>query len=285
MKTLQLLQQSLKNIILLTLGSFFCALAVKGILIPKGFANSGATGLSMIVYELFPAIDLGFIYIALNIPLFIVAYTHVGRRFFIYSLVGMIIFSFFLSYLQIEIPVYDNILAAMLAGILSGAGTGIMLRSMGSAGGGDILSVILLQRYSIRLGSTILALNIVVLGLALWVFSLEAVLYTVIVIYVSSRIINLVVTGFSQRKAIMIVSEKWQEINQEILSDLRKGVTVIPAKGGYSGKDENILYAVINFRQVGHMKRIIKEIDPDAFVVVTDTMEVINYRIGNQPHW
>lgn len=285
MKTIHLVWKSVKNIILLSVGSFFCALAVNGILIPKGFASSGITGLSLIAYKIFPAIDLSVIYIGLNIPLFIVAYSHVGRRFFTYSLIGMIIFSFSLSVLQVEIPVHDNILAAMLAGILGGTGAGIMLRSMGSAGGADILSVILLQRYSIRLGSTVLALNIIVLILALWVFSLEAVLYTVIVIYVSSQLLNLVVTGFSQRKAVMIISEKWQELNREILTDLHKGVTVIPAKGGYSGKDENILYAVINFRQVGHIKRVIKEIDPNAFVVVTDTMEVINYRIGNQPHW
>ena len=278
-------RQILWNFFLLSAGSLICALAVNGILVPKGFANSGITGLAMLFYELFPGLKLGLIYILINVPLFIVAYMNVGKRFFLYSLMGMVIFSIALYCVHFEIPVHDNILAAMLAGILNGTGAGIMLRSMGSAGGADILSVILLHRYSVRLGSTVLGLNIVVLTLANWILSLEAVLYTVIVIYVSAKLLNIVVTGFSQRKAVIIISEKWQEIKREILTDLRKGVTIIPAIGGYSGKEEHLLYAVINFRQIGHIKRLIKKIDPNAFVVVNETLEVVNYRIGNQPHW
>ena len=278
-------RQILWNFLLLTLGSIICAAAVNGILVPKGFANSGITGLAMLLFDVFPGVKLGLIYILLNVPMFIFAFLNVGKRFFLYSLMGMVIFSTALYFVHIQIPVHDNILAAMLAGLLNGTGAGIMLRSMGSAGGTDIMSVILLQRYSIRLGSTVLAINIVVLLLANWVLSLEAVLYTVIVIYVSSKLLNIVVTGFSQRKSVLIISEKWQELKQEILTDLHKGVTIIPAVGGYTGKEEHLLYAVINFRQIGHIKRLIREIDPNAFVVVNETLEVINYRMGNQPHW
>ncbi|HET98077.1 MAG TPA: YitT family protein, partial [Desulfurivibrio alkaliphilus] len=161
----------------------------------------------------------------------------------------------------------------------------ITLRSQGSAGGADILSVMLMMRFSIPLGSTLLALNVLVLTLTALIFSLDSALYTLIQLYVAAKLVNLVVTGLSQRKAVMIISKHWPEINREILRDLRRGTTVIPARGGYSGSEENMLYAVVNFRDIGPLKRTIRAIDPDAFVVVTDTMEVMNYRIGNQPHW
>lgn len=83
----------------------------------------------------------------------------------------------------------------------------------------------------------------------------------------------------------MIISKQWEEIAREILKDINKGVTIIPGKGGYTQKDEKILYIVVSIRQVGRIKKTILEIDPDAFIVISDTREVVNYRIGNQPHW
>lgn len=279
------LRQVLVNLLLLSVGGVGCAVAINGIIIPHEFAASGITGLALIIKELFPALDVGMIYFLINIPLFLGAMMAVGRRFFFYSLAGTVIFSLALVLVQVDLRVEDEILASILAGIIIGIGGGITLRSQGSAGGGDILSVMLLKRFSISLGSSLLALNVVVLGLTAVVFSIDAALYTLIQIYVAANLINLVVTGLSQRKAVMIISKHWPEINREILLDLRRGTTVIPARGGFSGSEENMLYAVVDFREIGPLKNMIRSIDPDAFVVVTDTMEVMNYRIGNQPHW
>ena len=97
--------------------------------------------------------------------------------------------------------------------------------------------------------------------------------------------LNLVVTGLSQRKAVMIISMHWAEINREIISKLPRGVTVVTGKGGYSGKETQIIYTVITLQELGRLKRIIRGIDPNPFVVITETLEVMGYRIGNQPHW
>jgi len=279
------LRQVLINLLLMTIGGVICALAVNGVIIPHDFAAGAITGLAVISNELFPPLDIGLIYFLINVPLFLGAYMAVGRRFFIYSLAGTVIFSLALALVKVDLAVENDILAAMFAGILMGLGAGVTLRSQGSAGGADILSVMLMKRFSIPLGTTLLALNVVVLSLAAVVFSLDSALYTLIQIYVAAKLVNLVVTGLSQRKAVMIISKHWPEINREILRDLRRGTTVIPARGGYSGSEENMLYAVVNFREIGELKAMIRNIDPDAFVVVTDTMEVMNYRIGNQPHW
>jgi uncharacterized membrane-anchored protein YitT (DUF2179 family) len=110
-------------------------------------------------------------------------------------------------------------------------------------------------------------------------------LYTLIFLYVSSYIVNLVVTGLSQRKAVYIVSPQWQKITQEIQEKIQRGVTIIEGRGAYTGREEQILYTVITFRELSRLKQLIRDVDPDAFVVVTSTLEVMGHRIGTQPHW
>lgn len=279
------LKQVAVNMLLISVGGVFCALAVNGIIIPHEFAASAVTGLTVIINVLVPETDVGVIYFLINIPLFIGAFMAVGKRFFFYSMAGTMVFSLALALVKVDLAVENEILAAVFAGILMGLGAGITLRSQGSAGGADILSVMLMKRFSIPLGSSLLALNVVVLALAAVVFSIDSALYTLIQIYVGAKLVNLVVTGLSQRKAVTIISKHWPEINREILRDLRRGTTIIQARGGFSGSEEHMLYAVVNLREIGQLKATIRNIDPDAFVVVTDTLEVMNYRIGNQPHW
>ena len=159
------------------------------------------------------------------------------------------------------------------------------MRSLGSAGGLDILSIILMKRFSIRLGSSILAFNALVLAAGAVLFSPEMAIYTLVYLYVNSSMVNLVVSGLSQRKAVYIISPQWEKISRDIQDKIQRGVTIIRGRGGYTGADEQILYTVITFRELAPLKRLISDIDHDAFVVVTDTLEVMGQRIGNQPHW
>jgi len=273
------------NLGLISLGSAICAVAINGILIPREFLSGGFTGAALVIRYLLPALPLGGIYLVLNIPLFALGWKFVGLRFFFYSIAGMIILSGALEVIKVTLPIQDKLLSVLLAGIITGAGSGIILRSLGSAGGTDILSVILLKRYSVRLGTTILAFNSIIMITASILFSLERALYTLIYLYVSSYVINLVVTGLSQRKAVHIISPQWEEISHEINEKIRRGVTITRGRGGYTGREVQILYAVVNFRELSRLKQVIRRVDPDAFVVVTDTLEVMGHSIGNQPHW
>ncbi len=277
--------QILWNLGLITGGSIICAVAINGILIPKGFVSGGVTGLALVVHYLIPQLSVGLLYLLLNIPLFALGWKYVGRRFFLYSLVGTLIFSLAVEWVSFPVPIQDKILAALLAGIIMGIGTGIVLRSAGSSGGTDILSVLILMRFSFRLGNTVLAFNSAVLCMTALLLSLESALYTLVFIYVTARMMDLVITGLSQRKAVTIISRSQEEIVKSILKELDRGVTVIEGRGGYSGQANNIVYTVITFRELSRIKRLIQAIDPDAFVVVTDTTEVMGHRIGNQPHW
>jgi uncharacterized membrane-anchored protein YitT (DUF2179 family) len=273
------------DLALITAGSLLCAVAINGILIPQQFLVGGITGLALLIHFMWPALPMGMIYFILNVPIYALGWRYVGRRFFLYSVAGLFIFSGALELIDIKIPVEDRFLSVLLAGIITGIGSGIILRSHGSAGGLDILSIIVMKRYSVRLGSTILAFNAVLLTGVAFVFSIEATLYALIFIFVSSRLVDLVVTGLSQRKLVMIISANWQEIEQAILQRINRGVTRVHGEGGYTHRPGNILYSVVTFQELSRLKTIIREIDPNAFVVVTDTLEVMGLRIGNQPHW
>jgi len=283
--TVRFTGQVLRNLVLMTLGSLLCAVAVNGILIPHQFFGAGFTGISLVIHYLAPSLPIAVLYFILNVPLFALGWMYVGRRFFLYSIAGMLIFSGALAFTHVSLPVYDKLLSALLAGIIVGTGSGIILRSLGSGGGLDILSVILMKRFSIRLGTSVLAFNAFVLAAGAILFSLEMALYTLIFLFGSSYMVNLVVTGLSQRKAVFIISPQWEEISQEIMEKIQRGVTIIGGRGGYTGREEQILYTVITFRELSRLKQLISVIDPDAFVVVTDTLEVMGHRIGTQPHW
>jgi uncharacterized membrane-anchored protein YitT (DUF2179 family) len=278
-------RQLVADILLIAGGCVLCAIAINGILVPQHFVTGGITGIALIVQQIIPQLELALIYALLNIPLFALAWMAVGRRFFFYSLIGVLTLSVAIATVHVPIELADPMLSALLAGLILGAGAGLTLRSSGSQGGIDILSVMLLKRFSISIGTTILTVNGIVLLLVSFYYSIEALLYTLIVLFVSAKMANLVITGLSQRKSVFIISGQWRAISAEILKDIRRGVTIIKGQGGYSGVEEHILYSVIPISEIGQLKRLVNSLDPDAFVVISDTMEVINYRIGNQPHW
>lgn len=273
------------NLFLIAAGSVICAWAINGILVPHQFLSGGITGAALIVHYRFPGIPMGALYFMLNIPLYFLGWRYIGRRFFWYSVAGLFIFSAAVELVRAGNPLQDRYLAALLAGLVFGSGCGLILKSVGSAGGTDILSIMLFKRYGIRLGTTVLMFNSVVLLISLLMFALESVLFTLIFMFVSTRVVDLVVTGLSQRKAVMIISKQWREMADVIKSDLNRGVTVLHGEGGFSGESERILYTVVTFQELGRLKRRIRQIDPNPFVVVTDTLEVMGLRIGNQPHW
>jgi len=277
--------QVLRNLFLMAAGSMLCAIAVNGILIPQQFFGAGFTGLSLVIHYLVPSFPVAFIYLVLNIPLFALGWMYVGRRFFLYSIAGMLIFTGALAWTHVSLPVYDKILNALLAGIIMGIGSGIILRSLGSGGGLDILSVILVKRFSVRLGDTILGFNSLILVAGAVLFSLEGAIYTLIYLYVNSRMVNVVVTGLSQRKAVFIISPEWERISHEIMEKIQRGVTILKGRGGYTGRDIQVLYTVIAMQELPRLKDLVRNIDPEVFVVVSDTLEVMGTRIGNQPHW
>ncbi|MCF8047117.1 MAG: YitT family protein [Desulfarculaceae bacterium] len=277
--------RAILNLALILGGNLCTAVAVNGILVPQGLLSGGFTGMSILLYYLPPHLPVSLWYLILNVPIFALGWRLVGRRFFYWSLAGMGLLTISLELVKVPVLLQDPVAGVLLAGILFGAGTGMVLKSQGSAGGLDILSVILIQRFSVRLGTTMLAANVVVLGMGALLFPLTKIIYTLAMIFVAAQVTNLVFSGLSQRKAVTIVSHRWQDIAQAIISDTRSGATLIPARGAFSGQEEPMVYTVVNLRELGRLKALVNALDPDAFMVVSDTLEVSGQRIGRATHW
>lgn len=276
------LDKALLTLVSVIAGGWIIAFSVNGILVPHAFAASGFTGLSLILHYLVPNVDNAWFYLLLNIPMFIAAWFFVSRMFFMFSVIGMLNLTVALYICNIPIPIEDPILAAILAGLISGVGSGMIMKSRGSSGGSDILSVIMLNQWSVPIGKTFLVVNVIVLAATAFFFSLDVTLYSLIYFFVNSRVVDIVISGMSQRKQVMIVSPAWEHISHKLKNDIQRGVTIVNAVGGFSGQEVKILYCVVSMRELAYAKKIIRDLDPNAFVVVQNTAEVMGKRIGNQ---
>jgi uncharacterized membrane-anchored protein YitT (DUF2179 family) len=269
------------NMGLILSGSFLFVVGMNSILIPAELLSGGVAGIAVLLHYLTPQTDVGLIYLLLNIPLAAVGWFHVSRRFIYYTMVGIVAFSAMASAVHVPAPkITDPILAALFAGVVCGAGAGIILRSVGSAGGLDILAVVLNKKYGLRPGSVISLVNILIISVGAFFHNFELSLYSIIYVYTSGASVDAVLTGFNRRKSMMIVSDKSEDIAFEILTRVNRGVTYLKGKGAYSGKDKQIIFTIISMAELAKMKEIVFAIDPNAFIVVNDTLEVLGKRHG-----
>ncbi len=285
MKTSKELKDFFFQTSLLVIGGILCAIAVNGILIPHDFMSSGFTGFALILYYLFPFIPMGLIYFLINIPVFLIGWRFIGLRFILYTSWGIIIYSALLFVVTIKIDLNDKLLASIIAGGLTGIGSGIMLRTKGSSGGSEILCAILFKYFHITLGTGMLIINALVMLVAMLFFPLENVLYTVVFVFVSAKAADLLFHGLSKRQAVLIVSDNWKDILDELINNHKIGVTIIDGKGGYEGTDKKLLYSVITRDRVYQLKKLVLSKDANAFISIIEASDVTGLNIGNQPKW
>ncbi len=278
-------REFLYNTFLLSLGSAICAIAVNSFLIPHGFLSSGITGVSIMVYYLFPGIPVGLLYFLINIPIFFMGWVFVGFRFIFYTVWGMGLYSAMLLLPNLQLQIADSMLASVIAGILTGAGVAIMLRSYGSGGGSEILCVIMNRYFSLTVGTGAIMINGIILIAALFMFPVDRVLYTFVFIVVSTQVTDIVFHGLSRRKAALIISSEWKEIANVLTTVHKKGVTLFKGYGGYEGADKTILYSVLHRKDVPLIKSVVLDIDPGAFITIMGASDVVGVDVGNQPNW
>lgn len=273
------------NTLLLCLGSALCAYAVNAIIVPFEFLSSGMTGLSLVIYHKFKGIPLGIIYFAINVPVFLAGLRFVGLRFMLYTAWGMAIYSVMLSIPVIPLQINDRLLGAALAGGISGTGIAIMLRSYGSAGGSEIISIIMHKLSGITIGTGNIIINVMILIMSLALFPLENIVYTFFIVITSAKVTDTIFHGMSKRMAVMIISSKWNEILSDLQNDDRWRVTLLYGKGGFLGTEQSVLYSVVNKSNLLTLKKLVINKDPNAFIATMEATDVTGVVGGNQPHW
>lgn len=266
----------IKKLLFIILGNTLCAIAVNAFFIPSKMLSGGVGGIAIMIQYLtgFPT---GISVFLINIPIFLLGARIVDKEFVIYGFISMFIYSSLLtatSKIGSILVVDDIILRAIFGGILNGAGMGLIFRNRANQGGLDIIAAIMKRKYNMNISSALMLLNTIIVLIASILFGLNSAMYTLIAMYIGYQVVDKVQTGFNVMKNIVIVSDKPQMLANEILTKLNRGVTFLEGMGAYSKENKQVIYCIVKSREVMKVKNIVDDIDPTAFLIINDVVEV-----------
>lgn len=259
----------------LTVGSFFIAMGIKSVAVPHGLVSGGVSGIALLIYYFTSVLTPGLWLFLLNIPIAVLGWVMVSRRFVLYTAYGMAAITLWMEVIAFTLPIDDNLLAAIFGGALLGAGGGICMRSLGSSGGLDIIGIILHQRFGFRIGQISFLFNMALFTVSFALLETDLVLYSLIMVFVTGQIMDYVLSMFNQRKLVFIVSDHAQAISDVIIKEANRGVTLLEGRGGYTGQPKQVVMTVVNNVQQKKLEELIFTLDPEAFVIFENTFNVI----------
>lgn len=292
-----------RDFLFIIFGSAVMGFGIGVFLVDAKVVPGGVSGLSMTLHYLSGGkLPVGVMMWVMNIPLYIWGVKELGKQFGTRTLVGFTTSSFFIDFFRGQFPLIggfafhtnpsvvnllknDFLVAVLSGGVLLGFGLGIIFKFRGTTAGSDVLAAIAKKRFGIKPGQTFMIVDFMVItlagvviqlkGLALDRPALTLTLYALILLFVSSRIVDIIIDGFDYARSATIISNKSEEIAQVILNDLSRGVTTLYGRGLYLKKDREILYTVLSRHEITRLVRMVKEIDPHAFVIVNNVHEVL----------
>ena len=270
------------NYVLILVGTAVMALAIQCIYDRVGLVTGGFTGLTIIIRNITKSvisggIPLWFANIVLNIPVFIYSYVKFGKKFVGRTLFATIMLSVWLYIIPgVDLSGDDYLLAALFGGVFTGVGMGIVLRAGATTGGTDMVAALIqtkMRHYSVVQIMQVMDAAIVIAGL--YVFGLRSTLYAVVSIFVSTKVSDGFLEGFQNSKAALIITNHHKEVAARVMDELGRGVTGMDAKGMYTQDYKCVLYCVVTRKEIVQLKEIVNDVDPDAFVIVSDVREVL----------
>lgn len=274
-------------------GSFITAAGINIFLVPNKIAPGGVTGIATVVYHLSGGrMPVGLTMLALNVPLFITGMKFIGKRFILRTLFGTVLLSavvdvirpltdrFIEAYFtRPEYPYFtqDILLYSLFGGFLMGIGLGMVFRAGATTGGSDMAAKIINHFVPVfTVGQIFLFIDVLIVIMAVIVFKSVIIgLYAIITLFIASKTVDAILEGVNFAKAVYIISGKSGEISEKILYDMDRGVTALKGTGMYTGQDKDVLLCILHRAQISQLKQIVRDIDPDAFVILADVREVL----------
>jgi uncharacterized membrane-anchored protein YitT (DUF2179 family) len=256
-------------------GAFIFAVGLNSFTIANNLAEGGFTGIALLIYYLYE-FPTGWVILFLNIPLFIIAWLYLGKNSLIYTILGTISVSVLIEITaNFRIPTDDLLLAALYSGVTTGIGLGVILRNGGTTAGVDIIARLINKYFGISLGKIIFAFDIIVILVSAIFLGSKIAMYSLVGLFLTSRVIDLVQEGVNTAKAIMIISNESKVITDIITTELQRGTTLLEGHGGYTDYKKDVILCVVNRSEISRIKSIVKTIDKNAFVIVSDVHEVL----------
>lgn len=271
------------NLLAIALGTAIYAFGLHYFVISNELMEGGITGISLLLHYVL-GIPPSLSTLVLNIPLFYLGWKIFGKESMYYTIFGVISLSFFLWVVEWLIrqnwilpfrTTQDYFLATLYAGVTLGAGLGLVFRYGGTTGGSDIVARIGHKMRGWSVGQVILYIDVIVIGVSLFYIPKEKVLYSLVAVYISSRMIDYITEGAYAAKSFTIITDHANLLAQTITKELDRGVTLFQAKGAYSGKDKEVVYCVVYRHETRRLRELIKTIDPNAFIIIDEVHDVV----------
>lgn len=271
--------QAARDVASIAAGALLQALALRLFLVPANLASGGVSGLSQIVNH-YTGWPIGLMVFLGNVPLFLLGWRFLGGpRFALRTALAIVLFSFFTDFLVLFLPAQgltpDLVLNALFGGVISGVGFGLVYRGRGTSGGSDILARILNHWRGVPISQSYLMTDALIMFLAGLAFSWENALYALVMLYVSGLVAESVTEGSNVVRTALIITARPEEVAGKILHEMERGVTMLPARGAYTGAERTVLYCVVSRTEVVRIKALVREADPRAFMVIGQAHEAL----------
>lgn len=270
------IRRYVRDLILIAAGVTMMALAVDIFLDPNNVVPGGFTALAIFANRLW-GWSVGITLLVLNVPFLIAGALLLGRSFGPKTILATVLLSVSIDFWQGRVPTVqgDPLLYVAYGGLLFGLGQGLVFRANATTGGTETPAKLLEHFFHVRMSQSLLAMDVLILGLAAIFFGLEPALYALIVAWVMARMIDLVDVGFNASISAFIVTDQVASIRDAILQELDRGVTILPGEGGFTGAPRTLLFAVINRREASQLRNLVSQVDPHAFMVLNPSTEVL----------
>lgn len=275
------MERTFTKAVLILTGALVAGLGINMFLEPIGIAPGGISGIAVVISYIFRGkLPVGVLTFILNLPLFIIGYKYIGRQFILKSVIGTALFSFMLDLTSSfgNLLKGDNkLLYALWGGAAIGCGFGMIFRGGASTGGTDIIARLMQKKINMMtMGKAVLWLDFIFLAIVAFVYkSIEAALYTGVAVFVASKVVDTIESGINYAKEVVVFTEQPEEMSKEIINRLRRGVSVIEAKGMYSKQKKYMVVCVVYNRQVTDLRKIVNKYDSNAFVIIKEVRETM----------
>ncbi|MGX1192870.1 YitT family protein [Metabacillus sp. SLBN-84] len=268
----------IRRMILIVIGAALAAASIELFLIPNQIIDGGIIGISLILDYLsagsIPFVSFGTLVVILNLPFMYYGYKQIGKTFMISSIFGIVCLAIIESMLHHVEPFTNQpVLATVFGGLMLGAGVGLVIRNGGSMDGTEILGILLTKKLPFSVGEFVMFINIFIFTWAAFVFGPEQAMYSVMTYYIAFKTIDTVIQGLDETKAVIIISDYYEDVSDAILQRLGRGTTKLKGKGGYTDDEKEVIYVVVTRLEVTKLKSIVHEIDTNAFITIMNTQE------------
>ena len=268
------------NYSLIVIGSFILASGFVLFITPYKIVPGGVYGIAIVLHYLFD-VPVGFMALTMDIPLTIIGIRILGPRFGYKTVVGFLLTAFFVDGLTMlygsePLVAGEPLLSSIYGGVFIGIGLGLIFKSKATSGGTDIVAMIISKYTKMPVGQLLIYVDSVIVLLGLVFFKDWRIpLYSLIVIFITGQVVDVILQGVNYDKTLFIISDRYQEIRDKIINDLNRGGTFIEGKGMYNGSDKTIIFAVVNRREMAILQEFIHQVDPNAFVTVINANEIL----------